>query len=267
MDKEELRSVLYEHQLGRVADRLMELAAPTVRIYLQQQDDADLAVGSSKMGGVADLPEGVPWPSWHEPMAFIAQFNLADVAPYDPEGALPPQGLLSFFYETDGEPLYAARLELPEGAFNILDLDVSQSWRVLYHTGDPATFIRHQVPSEVAVAARYLPCVVRFALEYSLPYISGPEIGLNDAERNALIDIEHLINGGTWEDGGHHLLGFPYNLGGPALLGCAEESEHDSEWEHATLERRLELEREASERWRLLLQVSGSDLTYMEGVS
>ncbi len=270
MTKEELQALLHQNELGRIADQLIELAAPTIRVYVQGADEGDIPIGTSKLGGCPDLPEGVSWPAWHESMAFIGQINLAEVAPYDTEQVLPPYGLLSFFYETDGEPLHAERWGLPEDAPCVDDygVDVAQSWRVLYHTADPATFQRRAIPSDLNEWVHYAPSKVRCALEHTLPDVDGPEmqsLGPTADERIALIGIDHDVNYGKgWEEDGHHLLGYPYNLGGPALLDCGEEGQHvGGVWAQATPEERLRIERETAAKWRLLLQVSGSGVTQM----
>ncbi len=61
------------------------------------------------MGGMPDLPEGFSWPYFtgtdfdgvtaSRPLAFLAQFNLGEVAPHDRDGRLPGSGMLYFFYE------------------------------------------------------------------------------------------------------------------------------------------------------------------------
>jgi hypothetical protein len=270
MTKEELWVLLHQNKLGRIADQLIELAAPAIRIYVQGTDEADIPIGASKLGGSPDLPEGVPWQAWHESMAFIGQINLAEAAPYDIEHLLPPYGLLSFFYETDGEPLYAERWGLPEDAPYMDDsgVDISQSWQVLYHSTDPATFQRREIPSDVNEWARYRPSRARFALEHTLPDVDGPEIqplGPTADERHALIGIDHDVNYGKgWEEDGHHLLGYPYDLDGPALVGCGEEGRKVWDvWGSATPEERVRMQRDAAAKWRLLLQLSGSDVTEM----
>lgn len=70
---------------------------------------APISVGHSKMGGMPDLPEGFSWPYFtgtdfdgvtaSRPLAFLAQFNLGEVAPHDRDGRLPGSGMLYFFYE------------------------------------------------------------------------------------------------------------------------------------------------------------------------
>ncbi len=134
-------------------------------------------------------------------MAFLAQFNLAEAAPFDQEHALPAEGLLSFFYETDGEPLYAQRWGFPEDApytEEYMHPEVSQSWRVLYLPGDPATFERRPIPDDLNEQGRYHATGVRFASEITLPYAYGPEVrplGLSQEEQFTLFDLENQING------------------------------------------------------------------------
>lgn len=72
--------------------------------------DAELPVGASKFYGMPDLPADFIWPYYrgtdfedvtkNRPLAFLAQFDLCEVARYDHTGLLPKKGVLSFFYET-----------------------------------------------------------------------------------------------------------------------------------------------------------------------
>lgn len=73
-----------------------------------------LAVGASKFGGRPDVPADFIWPVFEtqtreddqvkeRPLAFLAQFDCAQLAPLDPEGLLPKEGLLSFFYELESQ--------------------------------------------------------------------------------------------------------------------------------------------------------------------
>jgi len=267
-----LREKLTAEGLDRVVEELIALAAPTIRLYAQEADEEAIPTGASKLGGCPDLPAGTTWPAWHEPMAFIGQINLADLAPVDLDGTLPHDGLLSFFFETNGEPLYAARWGLPDDAPYLDDygvIDLSPSWRVLHHPADPATFLRRALPEALNESARYMPGSVRFAAEVTLPAVDGPELWplqLTTHERAAFIHLEHEVNWGErWQDGGHHLLGYAYDLGVPTLVACDEEARGAAGgWAHADAARRREIERDASRRWRLLLQLSSSDVTGMD---
>ena len=265
MTADELQQLLRVRGLRRVAGALLALAAPTVRIFVTPGDESTIAPGASKLGGHPDLPPGVAWPTWHEPLAFLGQINLAEVAPHDREGALPAQGLLSFFYQTDMEPLYAERLALGERASPAAyaRFDESPGWRVLYHASDPATFARHKFPPALNPRVHFPACAARFAAEVTLPDVDSAAIaalGLSSAERAALIDLDAEVNHGAWEDGGHHLLGYPYSLGGSGLVACALTDEQQyASWAAATPERRQAIAQAVEQQWRLLLQLTSSD--------
>ena len=69
---------------------------------------------ATRFGGQPDVQSDFVWHTFEgesydgvvkdRPLTFIAQFNCADLAPYDTEHLLPDHGLLSFFYETDVQP-------------------------------------------------------------------------------------------------------------------------------------------------------------------
>jgi len=69
-----------------------------ITVFTRRVADDACAVGSSHLGGLPDLPEGVDWPrvqGW--PMSFVAQFRLDDLAAFDADHALPSEGVMSFF--------------------------------------------------------------------------------------------------------------------------------------------------------------------------
>ena len=233
MNRDELRRLLTTRGLGRVAGALANLAAPTVGMRMRLADETTIPIGASKVGGCPDLPAGVEWPTWQGPMAFLAQINLAEVAPYEHSSLLPTHGLLSFF----------AALKLSGGGFVAgshiwLDDDhsgavysddpseLAQRWRVLFHEADPATFARHEFPPDLDEEYRFRPCTVRFSADVTLPDPDGPQVGplqINwGTERHALFDIlstaihDHEIPRQFFhqnEEGGWHLLG--HSPGGP----------------------------------------------------
>ncbi len=270
MNAEQLRATLLAHGLERVVDGLMISAMPAVRILVDRVDDALIPIGASKLGGLPDLPAGVDWPAWHEHMAFIGQFNLVAVAPFDRENILPTHGLLSFFYETSGEPLHSERWGLPEDAPYLDDygLDLSLGWRVLYHDADPATFVRQRQPADLNVWVRYHACTARFATDYTLPDVDGPELfplGLTSEERYQLIELDHEINRGAREEQGHHLLGYPYNLGGNSLLEAhAGPGIWLNDWVAEGGDQLRAIAQAAADKWRLLLQIDSGGATEMD---
>jgi uncharacterized protein YwqG len=97
-----VRAKLMDAGLGRVADRMLGLARPAVRLSATRVHDEELAVGTSKIGGLPDLQTGVEWPAWADrPLAFLAQINLADLHPFSFCDVLPREGLLQFFYDDE----------------------------------------------------------------------------------------------------------------------------------------------------------------------
>ncbi len=293
MNRRELRDILLQHGLARVADALLDLSLPAVGILIHRVEESIIPIGSSKVGGCPDLPAGVDWPAWHEPMAFIGQFNLAEVAPNEQSDVLPRHGLLSFFYETNGEPLYSAGWGLPEDTTpdQYPEIDESLSWRVLYFDADPATFIRRGVPDTLNQLGRFHPCAVRYTRDVTLPDADGPEtlpLDLSREERAALLSLASLVNrssgtstyerfsdGMFWplplstgEEQGGHLLGYPYNLNGSALATAERKSQHIAYeqfrdvYEHP--ERHLEYLREIHRKWCLLLQIESAEQAGMD---
>lgn len=74
-----------------------------------KRTDSDLS-GRSKMWGCPDLPDSLDYPEVSvndggelvdDPMTFICQIRLEDIAALDPECALPHRGMLYFFASMD----------------------------------------------------------------------------------------------------------------------------------------------------------------------
>jgi uncharacterized protein YwqG len=100
MNLDEIRQALRAAGLERLAGEAERLTLPAIAIEAHAASDDDLPVGASKLGGQPDLPPDTEWPEHNgQPLGFLAQFNLAEVAPYDVESLLPRTGLLSFFYD------------------------------------------------------------------------------------------------------------------------------------------------------------------------
>lgn len=122
-------------------------------------------------------------------------------------------------------------------------------------------------------AVRYPACAVRVSSELTIPDCDGPEVvalGLTELERRAYIDLyydRHSPNRGSWDDPGNRLLGHPFVLGSGSPL---VEADFDSRgalagmWDGVSPEQRLSMERQAAERWRLLMQIDSGEAAGMD---
>lgn len=99
MKKEDLRAALAAAGLDRLKPYLDQLTLPAIRIEANLLADDDLPVGASKLGGRPDLPHAQEWPTYNgNPLAFLAQFNLAELHQYDVDSVLPPTGIRGVMY-------------------------------------------------------------------------------------------------------------------------------------------------------------------------
>ena len=86
---------------------------------------------ASKWWGDPDMPENMEYPvievdedgeRFEYPLTFVCQINCEDIAPYDPEGQLPHEGMLYFFAALDEwlgyeSPPHTGIGEWPKGHF------------------------------------------------------------------------------------------------------------------------------------------------------
>ncbi len=213
--------------LAKYTDDILKLAWNSIRIRTEAVDDAELPLGTSKIGGEPDLPECREWPTYtHDisfmleldentakaeemaaatpstdksdeeilqefeafindfnkqrqaeweanpverpavparepviattPLSFLAQFKMADLAPYDTEGLLPRTGLLYFFYDAICQPGGCGPSD-PNGH------------RVIYYDGDPIQLKRTPFPDDLRKYARFPSLRVSFSQELTLP--------------------------------------------------------------------------------------------------
>jgi uncharacterized protein YwqG len=139
MTDDELRAVVVEVGLERIADVIMREARSSIRLTPHAVgDDVLLPPGTSKFGDWPDLPVGYEWPHCDGfPLSFVSQISLADVAPYDTERLLPTTGILYFFFEDEHW------FSTPSQS--------SDMWRVMHHDGDRQVLVRTVLPSPLPV--------------------------------------------------------------------------------------------------------------------
>ncbi len=154
---DEFRNRLAAVGLDDVADTLVELARPSCRLSPDSSIDA-ASVGMSRLGGMPDLPEDVPWPNGPDgPLSFIVQLNLADVATVMPTNSgLPTSGLLSFFYDA-----------VAQSAWGFAPGD-DASWSVTY-SPDVAACGRRSWPESLTDEGRFGTVPLGLTTELAFP--------------------------------------------------------------------------------------------------
>jgi uncharacterized protein YwqG len=116
--------------LERYEAAIAGVARPALALEVEFALDTDFPIGASRFGGDPDLAPGMPWPTktynqsgivFEQPLQFLLQLNLADLARYQAASSLPKTGLLSFFYDIYEQPWGS-----PEDR---------GAWRVVHQTG------------------------------------------------------------------------------------------------------------------------------------
>ncbi len=97
----ELTGFATKHKLSSHIDALIGNAKEAIALIPTHEGDETIENGYSKLGGCPDVPPDFEWPKNHDgqPLSFIVQINLADVAKLDTAERLPNYGVLSFFYD------------------------------------------------------------------------------------------------------------------------------------------------------------------------
>lgn len=212
---------------GLLAERANAIAKlARGRIEMTPAKQSKHVVGATRFGGVPDLPAKTKWPTvtitakqlllgvdeypagtfpepdakgrYEVPLAFVAQLDLATLAPLDAAKLLPTTGMLSFF----------ARQEPDLGSKR--DLRVIGS-AVLY-TGPKAKLDKREPPAELPKRLRYKAATTKPKATTPLPpstIESIGKLGLADAEKQAygraIADQEtpdHASLG--WADAGYY---------------------------------------------------------------
>jgi hypothetical protein len=135
--------------LAELWPRLRALAGPSYIVELVPDADLD-RLGTSRLGGLPDLPVGLAWPEREgQLLTFIGQVNLAEV-PLPPV-PLPERGMLSFF------------LGIDEPASNIVHevrfWDKSAGRLSRPSPPDESRFLNEDCTTFQAVGVRFLPAV------------------------------------------------------------------------------------------------------------
>ncbi|MGG3798683.1 YwqG family protein [Metabacillus fastidiosus] len=113
---------LEEYDLLHMKEEILKIAASSIGIVKENVSEDDIPVGSSKFGGLPDLPSNFSFPVYNDGyLTFLVQLNLEEAKPFDKNNLLPNKGILYFFYDIMEQPW--GMDEEDEGCFKVLYFD------------------------------------------------------------------------------------------------------------------------------------------------
>lgn len=247
---------LRERGLDRYADALVDLVEPSIRLTaIETRPELDLPRGSTKLGGLPDVPAGFAWPRFMgEPHSFIAQIRLEEMVTFDRGKLLPPAGLLTFFY---------AAVESPWG----YDPDHQGGSQVTF-TPPEQPLVRMSPPADLPPEGRFAGVAMEPSAEMTFApsgSVAVKRIGLTRSEAWTYFEVvDDLLTSRSGEEESdreiHRLLGHPNPIQGDMQMECQLASHGvyvGNSAGYRSPEARV-LAPGATE-WRLLLQVDTND--------
>ncbi|GGO02223.1 hypothetical protein GCM10010969_25350 [Saccharibacillus kuerlensis] len=266
LDPEFILRKLEDAGLAKYRPDIAKLLFPSLKMKLHAVSDTEIVIGSSRVGGGADLPGDADWPEWDEcPYTFIAQINLSEL----PEGhglLLPEDGLLSFFYASaamyedyafHGDPTTCRVIYTPPSSFKWLStLSIPESLL--------------QADPQVVLS----PAKIIFNPDLCVPesesaYLEALGLGWGgdhiEYERYWNIFKGNLDDPQTYHVPLHRLLGHPDQIQGDMQIQCAKMFRWSSFDTSISAEEEERFARDALE-WRLLLQIDCDEAANIEWV-
>lgn len=118
-------SDLLDLHLSRITHSIHKLLKRTIKLEyhysFSNQRKKEFPIGKSKLGGYPDIPHDFEWPFWkNEPLDFILQLNLKQLANLKGCQFIKKEGMLYFFYHFKSK-------------FKDYESKDKERWRVIYH--------------------------------------------------------------------------------------------------------------------------------------
>ncbi|QWU44779.1 YwqG family protein [Bacillus sp. NP247] len=193
--RQQIEVLIDKYGLTHLKEELINTIFPCVKVVPEQQEM--VAIGSSKMGGVPDLPDSFEYPTYKEnPLRFIAQFNLSDLQNVGMDHNLPKTGMLYFFnienyFEEDVNP--------------------NEAGRVLYYD-----IPVEQLRRADEIQAKYNQCAITFELTYKLP-----ELFIEDeADSDRFLQLLEELIPDNYDN--HQMFGEPFSVQEEVLYETGE---------------------------------------------
>jgi uncharacterized protein YwqG len=248
-----LDHLIAKQALTHAAEEIRALACPSIRL-LAAPAGGSLPPGSSRLGGQPDLPDRFFWPSLKEnPMSFIAQICLEDIAGFTPARDLPSSGTLSFFYDSSQETYGASP-------------DDRGGWMVVFF--EPAAPLKPTLfPDRLPQLARFSPLTLQFHSEWTLPANPrqvDPGMQWNDRDQHAYEALLREFRGpGDRKIPQHRMFGWPDQIQDDMQLQAVMMTHGIT----SMSDPRLKDIAGIKARWQLLLQIDSDDRAGMRWAS
>jgi uncharacterized protein YwqG len=238
LQEKRLRELITQFRLASHTDAILATARNSIRLRLT---DYPASEDETRLGGSANLPAELPWPSWkNREQALIAQIMLRDVVRFDLERALPRNGRLLFFYDSAQETWG-------------FDPGDRGSWTVL--------FIGDAVPTTRRSNTLYTARRLEPSAELSIPpweSLSFQSFGFSEAETSDYVALCGALRNG--DELATKMLGYPEPVQGAMEEECQLASngiycgnaDSDKDPRAASL-------KPGAADWRLLLQVDSEE--------
>ena len=249
--RDALVDALVSAELDHHKEAILRLAKPCIGVGAYSPDGRK--AGSSKFGGLPDLPEKSPWPTRAgRPLSFLAQINTSELSGYDCASTLPKRGLLSFFYDYLAQPW----------GFDPADRD---GWTILFSDLETETELRQRnAPKGITKDELFDECRLVFHDALSLPtaYFNEAKQVLRDDDAVdryiEIVDGDLAARNPTGCQ--HQLLGLANPVQDNMELECQLVSHGiycgDPEGRN---DRRVEELRAGASDWRLLFQIDSDE--------
>ncbi|AJH83099.1 conserved domain protein [Bacillus cereus W] len=181
----QIEVLIDKYGLTHLKEELINTVFPCVKVVPKQEET--VAIGSSKIGGIPDLPCAFEYPMHKgSPLQFIAQFNLNDLQNIGMNHALPKTGMLYFF--TVGN--YFEEDVNPTGAGRVLYYDVPVE----------------QLRRADELQTNYNQCAITFELTYKLP-----ELFIEDeADSDRFLQLLEELIPDNYDN--HQMFGEPFSV-------------------------------------------------------
>ncbi|PEA20387.1 cytoplasmic protein [Bacillus cereus] len=183
--RQQIEVLIDKYGLTHLKEELINTVFPCVKVVPEQQET--VAIGSSKMGGVPDLPDTFEYPMYKgNPLHFIAQFNLSDLQNVGMDHNLPKTGMLYFFSI--------------ENYFE-KDVNPTEAGRVLYYD-----IPVEQLRRADELQTNYNQCATTFKLTYKLP-----ELFIEDeADSDRFLQLLEELIPDNYDN--HQMFGEPFSV-------------------------------------------------------